>query len=348
MKNTLLSLFALVFALSSFGQKVDLDPFKFSFESRDLPHVNASPDFKTFSTLVNVSRNCPLSKEAIESRINLQGFERKDNGCDIKLIITFDDLIISNNKVVEMVSETKNKDGSSRKIYSYKMAVEYYMNGTVDYMGKSGEELCKGTPISAGGNSWESNTYNTSYEAEKFWNDNRYSMISKFTSDKLNAGIAQINSTANSHFGYPVNRRNLEFWLIDNKKHPEHDIMQAKFEELKPMMAEVSANAMSEATRTKMLEFIKYFDDLKAAYDKDEKGHRKVRYAAFFNNSLLYYLLDMPEKAITEAEGLIANDYDPKDGKTLKLTAEKLKDLFSKANIYKTHFQLNARPYGVK
>ncbi len=173
-------------------------------------------------------------------------------------------------------------------------------------------------------------------------------MISKFTSDKLNAGIAQINSIANSHFGYPVNRRNLELWLIDNKKHPEHDIMEAKFAELKPMLAQVNANVMSEETRTKMLDFIKYLDDLKSTYNKDEKGHRKVRYAAFFNNSLFYYLLDMPEKAITEAEGLIANDYDAKDGKNLKVTAEKLKELFASSNIYKTHFQLSARPYGVK
>ncbi|MBI3232724.1 MAG: hypothetical protein HYZ42_01565, partial [Bacteroidetes bacterium] len=193
-----------------------------------------------------------------------------------------------------------------------------------------------------------SSTYKTSYEAEKYFSDNRNAIINKLAYDKLNEAIASVNSKANYEFGFPSTKEALYLWLVDNKKHPEHDAMEAKWTELKPILNGVTENNFSADDRANVMDMIKYFDELKTKYNKDEKGDKKIRYAAYYNNALLYILLDNPEKAMKEADGLIANDYDAKDGKRLKETAEVLRDLMEKNNIFKRHFNPSSRPYGAK
>ena len=83
---------------------------------------------------------------------------------------------------------------------------------------------------------------------------------------------------------------------------------------------------------------IKYFDELKTKYSEDEKAHKKLRYSAWYNNAVLYMILDMPVNAVAEAEGLIANDYDKKDGERLKKDAEEMMELLNKNHISSRHF----------
>ncbi len=77
----------------------------------------------------------------------------------------------------------------------------------------------------------------------------------------------------------------------------------------------------------------------KTRYTEDEKSHKKLRYAAWYNNAVLYMMLDMPEKAAEEARGLIANDYDAKDGEKLVEQAEALKALLALNKTNTRHFR---------
>jgi hypothetical protein len=57
----------------------------------------------------------------------------------------------------------------------------------------------------------------------------------------------------------------------------------------------------------------------------------------------------MPELAIKEAEGLIANDFDEKDGKWLKEEAERMIKSFKANNTTTRHFTIDlARAEGPK
>ncbi len=66
-----------------------------------------------------------------------------------------------------------------------------------------------------------------------------------------------------------------------------------------------------------------------------------MRYASYYNKAKLYLYLDDPDAAIQEAEGLIKNDYDVKDGKKIIETAKKLKELFNKKKVNTRHFSFD-------
>ncbi len=82
---------------------------------------------------------------------------------------------------------------------------------------------------------------------------------------------------------------------------------------------------------------IDYLQALKTKYTGDDKRNKKMRYSAFYNLSNIYYYLDMPEKAKIEAEGLIKNDFDEKDGEELIKAADRLKEVFAKTNFKTRH-----------
>lgn len=347
MKTTLFSIFLSIVCISQ-AQKVDLDPFHFNFEFRDLPHTIIDSNLKTYVPLVDVTARTEefVTADIISSRLVLQGYELAGRNADIQFGFSFSDLIIDNYEIKENVSETKNKDGSVTKNYSYYISLNYSVSATSSLTGKSGIELVKTNRIFSNSSfSWTSKEFKTRYDASNYYTNNRNSIRGNLVREKLTEAINAANYWANFNAGFPQTQVSLFLWLLDNKKHPEYEGMQTRWNALKPALQGVSAGSLPDDIRSKMTEMIKYFDGLKATYNKDEKPDKKMRYAAFYNNTQLYLLLDMPEKAITEAEGLIANDYDVKDGERLKKQAEAMTELFSKNGIYTRHFNTALRPY---
>ncbi|MCC7296929.1 MAG: hypothetical protein IT244_01245 [Bacteroidia bacterium] len=323
------------------AQKVDLDRFNFNFEYRNLPHHPLDSTFKTYSVLLDAPYTVTgsMGADAIASRIVLQGFDRVDSDGDVRTEVHIQDLIIDKYQVVENSSTTKNKDGSETKTYSYYVSVDYNMQGHADWFSSSGVELSKGINLFGSRSyNWASATYKTRSEATNYYYNNKNAIVNNLIRERVNEAIASANSHMNYQFGYPVTTEASYFWLLDSKKHPENEPMSLRWKALKPALEGVSANSLSEDTKSKMMEMIKYFDGIKTTYAEDDKGHKKMRYAAFYNNALLYLMLDMPEKAIEEANGLIANDYDEKDGERLAKRAEELMALFTLNHTQNRHF----------
>jgi hypothetical protein len=156
--------------------------------------------------------------------------------------------------------------------------------------------------------------------------------------ERMEEGIATINYQLNYNFGFPVTNVNWSLWLLDSKKHPERDPMIQRWEALKPAIQGITANELTDDTKSKLQVMIAYFDELKTKYISEEKPDKKMRYAAFYNNTILYLILDMPEKAAAEARGLILNDYDAKDGERLAKDAEDLMSLFNLNHTQSRHF----------
>jgi hypothetical protein len=347
MKNAFFIL-SLFLAGAATAQKVDLDPFHFNYEYRNLPHTVLDSTLKTYSPLIDVTARTEefVTADIISSRIVLQGYELAGREADIKYGFTFSDLIIENYEIKESVSESKNKDGSVTKTYSYYINLNYSISATASLRDKSGTDLVRALNVFSNRTfNWTSKEYKNRYDASNYYTNNRNSIKGNLVREKLNEAINAANNWANMHAGFPKTESNLYLWILDNKKHPEYEGMQTRWNALKPALQSASAGSLPDDVKSKMTEMIKYFDGLKATYNKDEKADKKMRYAAYYNNAQLYLLLDMPDKALTEAEGLITNDYDAKDGKTLKEQAEKLTELFNKNNIYTRHFNADSRPY---
>ena len=324
------------------AQKVDLDRFNFNYEYRNLPHKPLDSTFKTFSVGVEASSfiTGAMGTESIISKIDLQGFDRSESEGDVQIQLRIQDLIVDKYQLVESSSTTKNKDGSETKTYSYYVSVDYSITGSADWTDKDGAELAQGINLFGSRSyNWASASYKTRSEATNYYANNRTAIINGFIRERLNEAIAAANAKVNYYFGFPVTRNAEYLWLSDGKKHPETEAMSLRWTALKPGLEAVSANELSEDTRSKMLEMIKYFDDVKTRYTEDEKSHKKLRYAAWYNNAVLYMMLDMPEKAAEEARGLIANDYDAKDGEKLAEQAEALKALLALNKTNTRHFR---------
>jgi hypothetical protein len=341
MKRLLFIATSVVAACSVQAQKVDLDRFNFTFEYRNLPSTPLDSTYKTFSVSVDASENVEnsMGAGAISSRVNLQGFSRVDRKGDVVIAVQIEDLMIDKDQIIENVSENKNKDGSVTKTYSYYVSVDYSMRGTADFRDKNGAELKKGISLfTSRSYNWASSTYKTRSEASSYFYNNKRAIINNLVRERIGEAINELNAHVNRFYGYPITNVSMHLWLNDSKKHPEYEPMNTRWLALKPALQGVTANQISEDTRSKILEMIKYFDGIKTTYNKDEKSDKKLRYAAYYNNSVLYMLLDMPEKAGEEGNGLIANDYDAKDGKYLNESAEALIALFAANHANTRHF----------
>jgi hypothetical protein len=106
---------------------------------------------------------------------------------------------------------------------------------------------------------------------------------------------------------------------------------------IKTLFATMKANEPLGELEENLKPLIEYFESLKTKYAGDDKWNKKMRYSAFFNLSKIYYYLDRPAQAILQADGLIANDYDTKDGERLKREAQELLDLFNKTKFTTRH-----------
>jgi hypothetical protein len=56
---------------------------------------------------------------------------------------------------------------------------------------------------------------------------------------------------------------------------------------------------------------------------------------------VIYYYLDDPQAMMKEANGLVLNEFDAKDGKGFATVALRLKNQFQNTNIYTRHFQID-------
>ena len=328
-----------------FAQKVDLDRFNFQTKYRDLPHNPLDSTFSTYNVRVEApySITRAIDDESIKSRVILQGFKKEQylNG-DLGIVLMFDDLIIKSTNIKESVSTKKNKDGTETKTYSYMVEIDYVVSGRSYVNTKMGSPLIKSfTLLNSSTQSYSSTSFSKRSDASRFLENNKTSVLNNLVRDHVTAAINEANRKINYEYGYPERVENSILWLSDHRKHPETVIVEALWSKLKPVLSNLSPNNLSDDEKSEIMAAISYFDEVKIKYPEDDKREAKLRYGSFYNNARLYLILDMPEKAIEEANGLIANDYDTKDGEKLKEEAQELIDLFNKNNSHSRHFILS-------
>ena len=333
------------------SQKVDLDPFRFNFKYRDLPHVIFDSSSKSFTPIIQLTPFIKeiVSEELVASKLILQGYDRVASNADVQFIYYMSDIDIIEFDIQENIAESKNKDGTITRRYSYYAFLKYRLHAIAYLKNKAGIDLIRQNELILNNNlsplTWKSKEFNKYDEASKYMKDNIDIIKGKLIRDNINNTVDLANRWANYNAGFPLKKDNFQLWLLDNKNHPEYENMHIRWNALKAVLEEISAESMNENNRAAILDAIKYFDNIKITYKKEEKADKKMRYAAFYNNTQLYLLLDMPDEAKKEADGLILNDYDKKDGEQMKRQAEALAELFRKHDIYTRHFDAKRRPY---
>ena len=322
------------------AQKVDLDRYSFLCGGMYvLPTEPLPEDFKTYNVRVTSGGTAGLSRNTIEDEINLGGWRRisEREKAHLTFNLRINNLIISKSDITERKEEKKDSKGAlvSTKFfyrinYQYSLDASYKIN---DFTGKS-----YSLPLIIGLiGTFATEEFPTSTAALNYKNDNASSLRDKFTNELATKFTNDISKSATAKWGLSVAPANDHFWMMDSKKHPEHDSMQVMAKFMKSQFPIYRASMTTTEFEEMMQPFIIYMKNLPNKYKTDEKGDKKLRYSAYYNLAKLYWYLDNPDTSDKYASLLIRNDYDTGDGESFIKDNARLREMFKKAKIYKRH-----------
>ncbi len=347
MKNILKSLTTLLLfvGLPSMAQKVDIDKVKFTVKRTFLPRNPLAENVYFYQVNVKNSASVRqyLQEDEIASRIKIEGFQRADGQPNSVLVnMNFDEFIVRKNELTSRTSESKDKAGNVTKSYYYRIKLTYTIGATYEVKGPENKEIVKFSNYYDQGNfkTWESSEYSTSAEANRYYNDNAASIKAGIVTDLINTFTNKISNFLSYEIGFASQTLNDHFWILDSKKHDEFENNQKITKQLIEEMKKLTATSKPANTDEYFKPYFDYFNKL-AKLDIEDKGNKKLVYAALYNLSNLNYYLDDPIEAKVVAERLIKDDIDEKDGKELVKTADQLIEIFKKNNKFSTHFERN-------
>jgi hypothetical protein len=347
MKKMFLLVMAIA-AVSAYAQKVDLDRHNFNYKYRKLPSNPLDEGYKTYNFSIASSSSIKevYNDDLVKSAVTIDGLKKVDEQGHITINISMGEVALRDPQVKEREEITKDKDGkeTGRKKY-YWIEATYTWNADATINDYKGNKLHRVIFASGEANTWTSSEYDNKAAPGDYYNNNRFSIRSGLASNLAGTAMKNLRSSLNNRYGYPAVSEHDILWVMDSKKHPEQDAMQNAWTQFKAAVTDMNASDSLAEFRTRTIPVIAYFDSLKTRFTGTEKADKKLRYSAYYCLAKIYLLLDNPDAAIKEAEGLIANDYDPKDGKYLKKEAEDMKALFEKNNIYTRHFPIDISKY---
>lgn len=344
MRKVFLLLAVLFCSNAVFAQKIDLDKLNFKASYLQLPTNPFPEEYTTFSTKfiangINLDDAGFANGESdlASTYFNISGFKKVALGGHFTIKVQIDGYDMGKAETVKKETTTKDKDGKETTTVSYTLKFKYLvpmMYTITDLNGK----ILKDGPVAEGSleKTYETSSYSTTATLEKYWTDNaattKRGLLGGFISEKLSLFQARLEN----EIGY-VPRTNTDIlWTTDSPKHPENDAFKKSCEDAKLAIAEMTAIVLLNPAKVKPI--IAYYDSVLVKYAKDEKPERKLRYAAWYNMSTIYYWLEDFDNAIRCAEGLIANDYDKNDGKDLKVASERLKAKLTGSKIKTRHY----------
>lgn len=347
MKKITLFFALLTTASLLFAQKVDLDRFNFRYTLRTLPTNPLPEGYKTyqFNIASSASVREVYNDDRIKQALTISGLKQTEGKGHITINMNLGEVSLKNPELKEREEILKDKDGkeTGRKKYYWIEAV-YAWTGEVNVTDYKGTKLYS-TTIGVGNTIWKSAENENKATPGDYYNNNKYAIRSAIATDVVSKSMQRLGNGLNRMYGYNTVTEADILWILDNKKHPENEGMKKAWANFKEAIALMNENDELTAVKEKMIPTIQYFDSLKVRITGTEKNDKKLRYSAYFSLARIYLLLDNPDAAIKEAEQLIANDYDPGDGKVLIKQAEDLKALFEKNKINTRHFPIDISKY---
>jgi hypothetical protein len=356
----------------SFAQKVDLDRFYFDVSFQNLPEEVVPFEQRTYATTIitdgTISKQFESAK-ILNNDLYISGWKKVAENPTITLVLNLADFYEAGTKVNTKIVEEKDKDGkviSSYPLYSITTTYSGRANGTqtsilqpketpasvvVVDAPKPTNRFLKSTNQEAPKTENTNNhkTFNFSgdiayttkesrslADVEKDEEQNRRTNFNVRLRQFVTDCIAKTNRRLNNQYGFVPTSYKEQLWIMDSKEE-EGAIQKEAIEAVKLQFAGMKADQPIDKLAADLQPLIEYFESLKTKYTEDNKGSKKIRYSAYYNLGKIYLYLDQPEKAIKEGEGLIANDYDKKDGKNIIEEGTKLVEHFNKLQLRTRH-----------
>jgi hypothetical protein len=343
-KLYLFILFLLPLALAA-QKSVDLDRFYFTVQYRSLPKLRLDSTYRTYNVLVETSKLMQpfLQEMAPEKTVLLEGWRRLQHDGHITVKVKLEDLLPESVSVKERAENIKDKNGqvTGTRIY-YHQEVVYTFAATANITDYKGIHVMDQELADRGYKQlYKSPEFTMNKLAESYFMINALTITKDLYRNCVNRAMHYLSERITDNFGFSEVTVNDHMWIVDSRKHPEYSAHRQAFQNLKQVLFDMNANKSIEGMREQLKPVIEYFEKIKKRYTSTKKHDRKIRYASYFNLAVLYYYLDDPQSMMKEANGLVLNDFDSKDGKAFEQTATWLKNLFQQTNIYTRHFNID-------
>lgn len=340
---------ALLLPAVIFGQKVDLDKFRFTTGLRTLPSVKLDSTYRTYDVSVEGTKLMQgyLADLSPENAVVLEGWRKLNKKGHLNIQVKLEDIRPENFSIKEreeIIKDRSGKETGRRKWYQQE--VIYTFSAFAEINDFKGVHI--GKVVMA------DRTYKQTYRspefavrqmAEGYFLLNGISVTEQLYKNCVNRAINYLSQRVTEDFGYSERTVTDFMWILDTKKHPEYQAHRQAFLTISDVLFSVKANRSLEGVREQLEPAIAYFESIKKKYPSTSKHDRKLRYASYYNLAKLYYYLDDPQAMKREASGLVLNDYDAKDGRTLEATAVNLKNTFEQTKLYSRHFAIDTTAF---
>jgi hypothetical protein len=336
----------LLFPIVSFAQKsVDLDRYHFTVQYRSLPKLKLDSTYRTYNVEVQGSKMMQsfLIDMSPEKSVILEGWRKLPADGHLSIYVKLEDLLPESVSVKERIENIKNRSGqiTGTKTFYYQEVVYTFeaLASISDYKGMHvmDEQLADRSYKQV----YRSPEFAIKALAEGYFMVNALTVTRDLYRNCVNRAMHSLSDRITDNFGFNEVTSKDFMWIIDSRKHPEYAAHRKAFQQLNEVLFSMNANTSIDGVREQLAPVIAYFESIKKNYPSTKKHDRKIRYASFFNLAVLYYYLDDPQMMMKEANGLVLNDFDSKDGRAFEQTATWLKNLFQSSNIYTRHFNID-------
>ncbi len=347
-KQLLIILFFLPITL--IGQRnVDLDKFGFSVQLRSLPTVKLDSTYRTYNVEIeNTKLMQSLTREVDPERmVELDGWRKLPEGGHLTVTVRLDDLLPESFTVVERVEDIKDKQGKvtgTKNFYAQEVTYSFAATAVVtDYKGMHiyDQQLVNREQKQK----YRSPEFPVKQLAEGYFFLNSIKLTNDLYRQNVTRAMHALSNRLSQDFGYSEVTSNDFMWIVGSRKHPEYDAHRKAFQQMNSVLFGMDASTPIPDVRAKMKPVIDYFEGIKKRYNSTSKHDRKLRYASFFNLAVIYYYLDDPQSMMKEANGLVLNDFDSRDGKGFESVAMRLKNQMQIANVNSRHFPIDVSKF---
>jgi hypothetical protein len=343
---------AVLFILPLFAaaqKKVDLDAFRFTVQYRSLPKIKIDSTYRTYNVTVEGTRLMqPFLKDmSPENTVMLEGWKKLSENGHINVKVKLDDLLPESVTIKERQENIKNNLGQvtgTRTFYHEEVKYSFSAIATIaDYRGAHIDDI----NLTSRQNKYIYNSPEFALRplAEGYFALNTFKITGDLYRRCVTDAMHDLSEIITGNYGFREVTSTDIMWIVDSRKHPEYEAHRNAFRQLSEYLFTMNASTPIEKVKEQVKPVIDYFEKIKTEYSSTTKHDRKMRYASYFNLAVLYYYLDDPLMMQKQAQGLILNDYDTRDGKAFEQTAVWLKNIFQANNIYTRHFAIDINSF---
>ena len=338
------TLLLLLSAKLAFSQSTDLDPHSFNLSYVTLPpkpvldRVN-----RTFKVTVNEykAEQAKIAQDYIEENSGIDGFKKVSSNGYFEIVFNLENSISNLEEVRKSVVVVKDSNGKERveNIYTNVFKCKDFGSYSV---------VCASDPSFNKKYSLE-RTYTVENSFSSQAEANSYGLLSPgaLRDSYLANIISNIESRLNRDYGFIVEQTSDYLWILDSKKHPEHENSMKSLSTIQAVFNKMHYDEDIAPLKVELEPVIKYFEGLDKVYIGDEKKHRKLRYESYYDLAVIYHYLDMPDESDIWCQKLIANKYDESDGEGIKLKNESLRELLAVNQVKTRHMDVELRSNGL-